>query len=672
MAIQSTGLGSNLDVNSIITKLMQVEAQPLTSLATKEASYQAKLTAYGTLSSALSSFQSSVASLSSISTFQSLSANSSDSSIATATTTSSAVSGTYNVNVTKLAQSQSISSAGQAATNTTIGSGTSSTISIQFGTISGGTSSNGVYTGATFTQDANQALGQITIDSTNNTLQGIRDAINAANKGVNASIVGDGNATNPYHLVLTSAKTGATSSMKISVTGDAALQNLLNYDPAATQNLKEVTTAQSANLTANGIAISSESNAVTSVVQGATLNLAKVGSTTISLSNNVSGVQSSVNGFVKAYNDLQTALKTLTGYDDKAKKGGILQGDATAVGIQNQVRNILNSSVNGLGGGITTLSAIGVSTQKDGTLAVDSSKLTKALNSNFTDIGGLFSTFGKSSDSLINYAGASNATQQGSYAVNISALATKGSITGDLDLSAASTTIAAGTKIKVTIDGTSADVSLTEGTYTASQLTTMLQSTINGNATFSAAGLKVNATITGSGFLKLGSESYGSSSVVSLANVSGTTISNLTGTVNTGTTGTNVMGTINGQAATGSGQLLIGASGSKAEGMQLLINGGTTGDRGTINFSRGFASQLSTFLSNATSTAGTIQSSKDAINKNIKFIGDQRTVLNSRLTDTEARYRAQFTALDRVISNLNNTSAFLTQQLAALNGSSTK
>lgn len=672
MAIQSTGLGSNLDVNSIITKLMQVEAQPLTSLATKEASYQAKLTAYGTLSSALSSFQSSVASLSSISTFQSLSANSSDSSIATATTTSSAVSGTYNVNVTKLAQSQSISSAGQAATNTTIGSGTSSTISIQFGTISGGTSSNGVYTGATFTQDANQALGQITIDSTNNTLQGIRDAINAANKGVNASIVGDGNATNPYHLVLTSAKTGATSSMKISVTGDAALQNLLNYDPAATQNLKEVTTAQSANLTVNGIAISSESNAVTSVVQGATLNLAKVGSTTISLSNNVSGVQSSVNGFVKAYNDLQTALKTLTGYDDKAKKGGILQGDATAVGIQNQVRNILNSSVNGLGGGITTLSAIGVSTQKDGTLAVDSSKLTKALNSNFTDIGGLFSTFGKSSDSLINYAGASNATQQGSYAVNISALATKGSITGDLDLSAASTTIAAGTKIKVTIDGTSADVSLTEGTYTASQLTTMLQSTINGNTTFSAAGLKVNATITGSGFLKLGSESYGSSSVVSLANVSGTTISNLTGTVNTGTTGTNVMGTINGQAATGSGQLLIGASGSKAEGMQLLINGGTTGDRGTINFSRGFASQLSTFLSNATSTAGTIQSSKDAINKNIKFIGDQRSVLNSRLTDTEARYRAQFTALDRVISNLNNTSAFLTQQLAALNGSSTK
>ncbi len=672
MAIQSTGIGSNLDVNSIITKLMQVEAQPLTSLATKEASYQAKLTAYGTLSSALSSFQSSVTSLSSIATFQNLSANTGDSSIATATTTSSAVAGTYNVNITKLAQAQSISSAGQAATNTTIGSGTSSTISIQFGTISGGSSTNGTYTGATFTQDANQALAEITIDSTNNTLQGIRDAINAANKGVTASIVGDGNATVPYHLVLTSAKTGASSSMKISVTGDGDLQNLLNYDPAATQNLKEVTTAQSANLTVNGIAISSESNSVSGVIQGATLNLAKAGSTTISLSNNVSGVQSSVNGFVKAYNDLQSALKSLTGYDATTKRGGILQGDSTAVGIQNQVRNILNSSVNGLGGGITTLSAIGVTTQKDGTLAVDSSKLTKALNSNFSDIGGLFSTFGKSTDSLISYAGASNATQQGSYAVNISALATKGSITGDLDLTAGSTSIAAGTKIKVTIDGTTADVSLAEGTYTSSELSTLLQSTINGNSTFSAAGLKVNASITGSGYLKLTSESYGSSSIVSLADVSGTTISNITGTVSAGNTGTNVTGTINGQAATGSGQLLIGASGSKAEGMQLLINGGTTGDRGTINFSRGFASQLSTYLSNATSTAGTIQSSKDTLNKNIKFLGEQRTILNSRLTDTEARYRAQFTALDRVISNLNTTSAFLTQQLSALNGSSTK
>lgn len=672
MAIQSTGIGSNLDVNSIITKLMQVEAQPLTSLATKEASYQAKLTAYGTLSSALSSFQSSVTSLSSIATFQNLSANTGDSSIATATTTSSAVAGTYNVNITKLAQAQSISSAGQAATNTTIGSGTSSTISIQFGTISGGSSTNGTYTGATFTQDANQALAEITIDSTNNTLQGIRDAINAANKGVTASIVGDGNATVPYHLVLTSAKTGASSSMKISVTGDGDLQNLLNYDPAATQNLKEVTTAQSANLTVNGIAISSESNSVSGVIQGATLNLAKAGSTTISLNNNVSGVQSSVNGFVKAYNDLQSALKSLTGYDATTKRGGILQGDSTAVGIQNQVRNILNSSVNGLGGGVTTLSAIGVTTQKDGTLAVDSSKLTKALNSNFSDIGGLFSTFGKSTDSLISYAGASNATQQGSYAVNISALATKGSITGDLDLTAGSTNIAAGTKIKVTIDGTTADVSLAEGTYTSSELSTLLQSTINGNSTFSAAGLKVNASITGSGFLKLTSESYGSSSIVSLADVSGTTISNITGTVSAGNTGTNVTGTINGQAATGSGQLLIGASGSKAEGMQLLINGGTTGDRGTINFSRGFASQLSTYLSNATSTAGTIQSSKDTLNKNIKFLGEQRTILNSRLTDTEARYRAQFTALDRVISNLNTTSAFLTQQLSALNGSSTK
>ena len=669
MGIQSTGIGSNLDVNSLITKLMQVESQPLTALVKKEASYQAKLTAYGTLSGALSSFQSSLSSLSNLASFQNLSASSSDSSILSATTSSSASAGSYNVNVTKLAQAQTISSAGQAATNTPIGSGSSSTISIQFGTISGGSLSSGVYTGATFTQDATQALAEITVDSTNNTLQGIRDAINAANKGVSASIVGDGNPTNPYHLVLSSSKTGITSSLKISVTGDATLQSLLNYNPGGTQNLSEVTTGQNAALTINGIAITSASNSVTGAIQGTTISLSKVGTSTLSLSNNTSGVQASVNTFVKAYNDLQTTLKSLTGYDSAAKKGSILQGDASAVGLQNQIRSLLNTAVNGLGGGLTTLSTIGVSIQKDGTMTVDASKLSTALSTKFSDFAGLFATAGKASDSLINFSGSSTATKQGTYGINITSLASQGSLTGDLDLTAGNVVIAANTQIKFTVDTSVATVSIAEGNYTASQFAALLQSTVNGNATLSAAGVKLAASITGSGFLKLTSDTYGSSSNVILEDVSGTSLSNITGSVTTGTGGSNVIGTINGQAATGSGQILTGSSGTNAEGLSLLINGGTTGDRGTIYFSRGFASQLSTFLSSAVSSSGSISSSKDAINQNLKSIEKEKQTLNSRLYDVEARYRAQFTALDRIISNLNNTSAFLTQQLNALNNS---
>lgn len=671
MAIQSTGVGSNLDVNSLISKLMQVESQPLTSLAKKEASYLAKLTAYGSLNGALSSFQSAFSTLSNSSTFQNLSASVADATILNATTTSVASAGSYNVNITQLAKAQTISSAGQVSTTNTIGSGASTTITFQFGTISGGTLTNGVYAGASFAQDAEQAIGTVTIDSSNNSLQGIRDAINAAGKGVTASIVGDGSAT-PYHLVLNSNKTGASSSLKIDVSGDAALQSLLTYNPAGTQNLTETTTGQNANLSINGINITSASNTVNEAVQGAAITLSKVGSTTLNLSNNTSGVQTSINGFVKAYNDLQATFKSLTGFDASTKKGGVLTGDAAARGAQSQVRNALSSAVNGLGGNITTLSSIGISFQKDGTLSVDSTKLQSALNNNFKEISGLFSTIGKATDSLVSYSTSTSATVPGNYALNVTALATQGSLTGDLDLNAGNTTIDPSTSINVTIDGTSASVSLAAGSYTASQLTTLIQTSINGTSAFSSAGIKINAALTGGGFLKLTSNSYGSTSNISLNNGTGTAVSAITGSISSGTAGTNITGSLNGVSAVGSGQLLTGSSGSASEGLKILVSGGTTGDRGTIYFSKGYASQLSTLFSSILGSNGTMSSTTDGVNRTIKDIGKQRDTLNSRLIDTEARYRAQFTALDTIISGLNNTSSFLTQQLSALTGSNTR
>lgn len=668
MGIQSTGLGSNLDVNGIISKLMQVESQPLTTLAKKEASFQAKLSAYGSLSSALSSFQSNITGLNNTSTFQTLSASAGDSTILNATTSSIATPGSYNINITQLAQSQTISSAGQVSTTAAIGAGASTTISFQFGTISGGTLSNGTYTGATFTQDGTQASGSVTIDSSNNSLQGIRDAINTANIGVTASIVGDGSAA-PYHLVLSSAKTGATSSLKIAVTGDATLQSLLNYDPAGTQNLTQATTAQNAALTVNGISISSASNAITSAIQGVTLNATKVGSTTLSLSNNTSGVQTAINGFVKSYNDLQTTLKSLTGYDAAAKKGGILQGDATARSVQNQIRTTMSAAVNGLGGNITTLASIGVSFQKDGTIAVDATKLQTALSTNYSEISGLFASIGKATDSLVSYSASTSATQQGAYTLNVTTIATQGGLTGNVNLNAGNTTIAANTTLNVTLDGTTASVALAAGSYTASQLAALVQSSINGTSAFSGAGASVSASIDGSGFLKIQSARYGSASNVSLADGTGTTAATLTGTVTSGTAGVNVAGTLNGIGATGSGQALTGATGTAADGLKVLVSGGSTGARGTVNFSRGYASQLTTLLSSALGSTGTISSTTDGVNRSIKDIGKQRDILNNRLFDVEARYRAQFTALDRVVSTLNNTSAFLSQQLSALTSS---
>ncbi|MEB0139848.1 MULTISPECIES: flagellar filament capping protein FliD [unclassified Undibacterium] len=673
MAIQSTGIGSGLDVTGIVSKLMQLESAPLTTIQKKQTSYNADLTAYGTLSSAVSSFQSSLTALANSSTFKNLTATSGDSSVASATTTSVASAGSYSLAVTQLAQAQSISSAGQVSSSNAIGSGTSTTISFQFGAITGGTATGGVYTGSTFTQDASNATGTITIDSTNNSLQGIRDAINTAALGVSASIVGDGSAT-PYHLVLASSTTGANSSMKISAssTGDAAVQALFNYDPGSTQNFTEITSAQSAKLTINGIAITSATNSVSSSVQGMSFNVAKVGSTTITVAANKTAVQSGITAMITAYNNLTTVIGQLTSYNATTKTGGALLGDPTTRTIQNQLRTTLGTAVNGTGGGFTSLAQIGITFQKDGTLAADSTKLTTALNSNFGDIGGLFASMGKSNDSLSTLVGSSSATQAGNYAVNITQIATQGLMVGNTNLNSASTTIAAGTTIGVTLDGVTANVSLPAGSYNATQFATMLQSSINGSSGFSSGGLSVVASIDTNGFLNLQSASFGSTSSINLANSSGTLISAFSGTVSGGTNGKNVAGSFNGVSATGKGQILTGSGGSASEGLQLLINGGSTGSRGSVNFSQGYAYQLNNLTSSILSSTGTIASATKGINSSLTQLTTQTTNLNARLALTQARLMAQYSALDTIISSAQATTSFLTQQIGVLNGTTSK
>ena len=141
-------------------------------------------------------------------------------------------------------------------------------------------------------------------------------------------------------------------------------------------------------------------------------------------------------------------------------------------------------------------------------------------------------------------------------------------------------------------------------------------------------------------------------------------------TSGTATAGLDIAGTLNGVGGIGSGQTLSGATGSDAEGLKVLVNDGALGARGAINFSRGYAYQLTNLLGGFLGSAGSIASTADGVNRSIKDIGKQRETLNNRLYDVEARYRAQFTTLDRVVSGLNNTSNFLTQQLAALTGTS--
>lgn len=674
MGISSPGIGSNLDINGIVSKLMQAESQPLAALQKKEASYQAKLSAYGSLSGSLSSLQTALGTLNNLSTFQGVNATSADTTIFTASAASGASAGTYNVNITQLAQAQTIASAGQASTTATIGAGTATKLTFQFGTINGGTLTNGTYSGASFTPDADHATVSVTIDNTNNSLQGIRDAINKANIGVTASIVSDGSAT-PNHLVIKSNSTGATSSMKISVTapdgtpgGDAALNSLLAYDPTATQNMTQSAAGQSAALTVNGIAITSATNTVTGAIDGTTLNLVKVGSSNLTVSANTAAVTSAVNGFVKAYNDLNKTIKSLTGYDASTKQAGLLLGDATVNNIQSQLRKVMASPLTDSSGSLTTLSQVGISIDKTGVMSLDSGKLSSAMGSNMKDVTALFSSIGASTDSLVKYDSSTSATTPGEYAVYVSKLATQGNVTGS-NVVAASTNINSSNKdLTLTVNGVSASMSLVEGTYDSpAALAAQVQSAINGASSFSSAGIAVSVTIDASGKMVITSNKYGSESKVS---VSGSAVATILGTTNA-TDGIDVAGTIGGITATGTGQFLTGALGSTTQGLKLQITGGLeNANRGTITFSRGYAHLLNGQVDGYLGSSGLISGRTDGIKRSISDIDKQTEKLNDRLADIEKRYRAQFTALDVTISKMNSTSTYLTQQLAQISATS--
>jgi len=878
-ALSSPGIGSGLDVNSIVDKLMAAEAAPLAAYDRKTASYQSKVSAYGQLSGAVGVFQSALGGLNSVTAFKALSATVGNKDLMSASATAKAVAGNYKVNVSQLAQAQTLMTSGLASKTSTIGLGGSTTLFFQFGSSSGSfglqgaglTSSmlanglsngslsingtaittsastnsasalaaaindkssttgvtasvanifstfgdvatdgsgsyslkvgntviasqgagvaagagvtaasidadlanpasaaatslaaagitftgsaaagtlefrnasgasvaitetasgttggaktaagaanagatyasassvtlasangnpitvagtnpaaagltagtGGSFLGGGFTQDATQPSGSVVIDSSNNTLQGVADAINKASLGVTATIVSDGSAT-PYHLVLTSNKTGENASMKISLSGDgsnppdAALNTLLGYDPTGTQSMQQTTAAQDTKLTVNGIAVSSHSTTVSEAIQGVSMTVNQVGSTTLNVARDTNTVKTNLNAFVKAYNDLSGALKKLTAYDPETKKAGALQGDPTAQSVQSQLRRMLGSEITGLSGNLKNLGQVGISFAKDGTLNLDESKLTKAMESNFADIAGLFTAIGTASDPNVSFTSSTAATKPGSYQLNITALASQGALTSNAAV-AGTTTIGANTTWAVTLNDSTpsnskniANVTIPAGTYTPAELAKVLQSSINGSSAFSSAGSSVSATIDSNGKLVLSSSKYGSTSNIGLGDVSGSSVASVFGGA-TPVAGTDVAGTLGGKAVVGSGQTLTGADGTDAEGLKIEITGGALGDRGTVSFSQGYAYQLNNLATSFLGSKGLLTTVTDGLNKSIKDVDKQREAFSTKLDAIEKRYRTQFTQLDVTLSKMQSTQAYLTQQLAALSANS--
>lgn len=399
--LSSPGLGSGLDVTGLVTKLMSVETQPLNALNSKQASYQATLTAYGLLQGTLSGLQSAAQALETPASFAPMRTSVADSGIMTAVADGSASAGSYNVEVDTLAVAQKLRTATGVASTTQFAAGT---LTLDFGS----------YSDTTFTADTSRSK-TITISSSNNTLSGIRDAINGANAGVSASIVSDGTSSGS-RLVLTANNTGAANAVRLSVnqTGTAPSGgsdlSIFAYD-ASGQNasaMDRIATAGDATLKVDGMSVTSSSNVVTGAIQGVTLTLSKTTgtgvTTALTLNKDNSTVQAAIASFVKAYNSVNSQIKSSTAYDAVNGKAATLTGDSTARTIQTELRAIFSKAVANAPTGSATLADIGVTFQKDGSLAIDSTKLSAALANSNMDVSKIFASSTSNGTTVTGYA----------------------------------------------------------------------------------------------------------------------------------------------------------------------------------------------------------------------------------------------------------------------------
>ena len=671
--LTATGIGSGLDIESLVTQLISAQRSPVeTRLVARESALTAELSGFGSLKSALSTFQDSISSLNKLSSFGQRTTPSSNTDAVVASANSTAASGSYSLSVSQLASSHSLASTGYASTSDLVGTGT---LTIRFGSTDYTSPDPGPESYDGFTVNPEKGAATITIDSDNNTLTGVRDAINGAKIGVTAVIVND---VSGYRLLIGSDDGGEKNSLEISVTDtgdsndlDSAGLSALSFNGSAT-NLAQTVAARDALFTVNGLSIRSSDNRASGVIEGLDLTLKDVtgaAPVTVTVAEDRQAVKSAVESFVSGYNNYISTVNSLTAYDPETGVAGPLQGDFSARSIASQVRRAITDSAEGFGGSFSSLSELGITTDGDGKLAINSSRFDAALENAFDDIVGVFAAVGRPSDGTIKYITSTAATAVASHDINITQVATRGQLTASpsffpLNIDSENNSLV------LSVNGvTSGEILLTQGNYASgAELADELQARINGDTALAKAGALVSVQFINDHF-EITSNNYGSSSTIEVLSVDTNTTAQLGFSTGAGIAGIDVAGTIGGVVASGSGQTLKGAVGSKAEGLQLLIADGSTGPRGAVDFSRGIAYQLNTLITSFLATDGLLDSRTEGIQSRIEGIGDQKEVLDRKMEALEIRYRNQFNALDSLLAQLQTTSDFLTQQLASLPGS---
>jgi len=492
-AIESLGLGSGVLTNDLVEKIVGAEREASDKrLDRDEEILDARITAYGEIKSLASTLQSATSALSLPSTAGSTTASSSDEAILTTEASILAEPGTYSVEVLNTAKAHSVVTDAYSSIDEIIGTGE---IQITFGAITydGG--------GGFLSQDVDPTKGgpPITIDDSNKTLSGIREAINNADIGAKASIINDGSG---YRLVISSEDTGEQNAMRIMTLDDGgavATTGLSSIAYNEVQNgvgtMSETAKGEDALLKANGLTITRESNSIDEVVPGVTLNLlsADVGKPiSIVVAPDTAGVQEKIQDFVTAYNDFKKFSDELTSYNADTDQAGLLLGDSTLRGIQSQIRSMISQPIEGLTGTkYRSLTELGVNTDRtnDFLLEFDPAVFSKAMKEERESIVSILAKSGTADDAQIRYVNDSINTQAGTYAVEVTQLATQaiyegGSVAG-LDFVSPVVIDDSNNNFTINLNGKNEAITLTSGSYaTGEELAKQIGFQINSNETY--------------------------------------------------------------------------------------------------------------------------------------------------------------------------------------------
>ena len=650
--ISSLGLGSGVLNSDLVDQLVQAERAPTENrLTQKTEQTQALLSAYGKLRSAVTELRLPMRQLSAPDNLKAFSASSSNEGIGVSVDSTKASRGTYSVEVTSLAGAQALASRDVFADRdaTSVGQGT-------------------------LTLNVGDKTTNLTIDSSNDTLQGLANAINDSDAGVSVGVIDTGNG---FQLVLSADETGTANAVSISVSGDTGgtdtdNQGLsrfaFNTGMDTDAGLQETIAASDAVMKINGVEVTRSTNSFENVIDGLTFDITETGSSTIKVQQDLGAVADRVQGFVDKFNSLQSTIDSLAGFNAEAGVGSLLTGDSTVRSIQNQLRQVLTRVVPGLeNSSVRSLADVGITTNfETGGLEFDRARFEEQLKNNPDDVTALFAEQGRATDSQVEFVRSGLNTEPGRYDINIAQAATQGSLGGAAFT--APVTIGAGNdELTFQVNGeTSVSVQLTQQTYnTAQELADEIQAQLNANNALNASGSGVQVGIGSGGELTFTSSDYGSDSNVSLTSVEDGSAYGLSAA--TGTSGIDVAGTIGGRTAEGDGQVLfLGSGNGGASGLQVRILGDQTGSRGSITFVEGVAERTVDLVSSFVGADGAIESRTESLNRDLEQIQENQARLEERIAAYRERLVSQFTAADSLISQLNSTQDYVSQQLAAL------